>query len=108
MAQDDNIRGQEDQPVTFNPLTNDSDPENEPLTITQINGSPIVPGTPVVINDPGTGAPIGELVLNPDGTLTFTPEPNYNTTTPIPITYTITDPHGATATATIRLVIDPV
>ena len=108
VAQDDRVTGREDQPVTFNPLTNDSDPENEPLTITEINGSPITPGTPVVINDPVTGTPIGQLVLNPNGTLTFTPAPDYNTSTPIPIRYTISDPHGATTSATIGIVITPV
>ncbi|OOG87913.1 hypothetical protein B0E41_03070, partial [Hydrogenophaga sp. A37] len=107
VAQDDNVRGLEDQPVTFNPLTNDSDPEGQPLTITEINGSPIVTGTPVVINDPN-GTPVGTLVLNPNGTLTFTPNPNYNTTTPIPVDYTIADPDGLTSTATIHILIDPV
>jgi large repetitive protein len=108
VAQNDNVRGQEDQPVTFNPLTNDSDPEGQPLQITQINGVNVTPGTPVVITDPVSGDPIGELVLNPDGTLTFTPEPDFNTTTPIPVVYTVADPDGATATATINLLVDPV
>ncbi|MBL8387903.1 MAG: tandem-95 repeat protein, partial [Hydrogenophaga sp.] len=107
-AQNDNVRGQEDQPVTFNPLTNDSDPEGEPLKITEVNGQPIDTTHPVTINDPSTGDPIGVLSINPDGTLTFTPNENYNTTTPIPIRYTIEDPHGETASATIRLVVDPV
>jgi hypothetical protein len=102
------VTGLEDQPVTFNPLTNDSDPEAQPLTITEVNGSPITPGTPVVINDP-SGTPVGELVLNPNGTLTFTPNENFNTSTPpLPINYTIEDPSGATASATIRITIRPV
>jgi len=108
LAQDDNVTGQEDQPVTFNPLTNDSDPEGQPLTITEINGAPIVVGTPVVINDPVTGEPIGQISLNPNGTLTFTPEPNFNTATPIPIEYTVQDPDGEEATATINLTVRPV
>ena len=108
VALDDRVTGLEDQPVTFNPLTNDSDPEGQPLTITEINGSPVTPGTPVVINDPISGDKIGELVLNPNGTLTFTPEPNYNTSTPIPINYTIKDSSDATASATIRITINPV
>lgn len=29
-------------PVTITPLTNDSDPNHDPLTITQINGIPII------------------------------------------------------------------
>jgi hypothetical protein len=67
----------------------------------------VTPGTPVVIED-ATGTPVGELVLNPDGTLTFTPNENYNTETPLEIDYTVEDPQGATATATINLVVRPV
>ena len=108
VALDDRVTGLEDQPVTFNPLTNDSDPEAQPLTITEINGVPILPGDPPrVINDP-SGTPVGTLVLNPNGTLTFTPNLNYNTSIPLPINYTIEDPSGATASATIRITIDPV
>ena len=47
-------------------------------------------------------------MLNPDGTLTFTPNENYNNSTPLPVTYTIEDPNGETASATIRITIDPV
>jgi large repetitive protein len=108
VALDDRVTGLEDQPVTFNPLTNDSDPEAQPLTISEINGVPILPGDPPrVINDP-SGTPVGTLVLNPNGTLTFTPNENYNTSTPLPINYTIEDPSGATASATIRITINPV
>jgi large repetitive protein len=108
VALDDNVTGVEDQPVTFNPLTNDSDPEGQPLTITQVNGTPIVVGSPVQIDDPVTGDKVGDLVLNPNGTLTFTPVPNYNNTTPLPIQYTVQDPDGLTDTATINVRITPV
>ncbi|MBU4323969.1 MAG: tandem-95 repeat protein, partial [Gammaproteobacteria bacterium] len=109
VANDDVVTGQEDQAVTFDPRTNDSDPEGQALTITEINGTPItVGGTPVDIFDPATGDKIGEISLNPSGTLTFTPEPNFNTSAPIPIQYTVQDPDGEPATATINLTILPV
>ncbi|MEM8749871.1 MAG: tandem-95 repeat protein [Pseudomonadota bacterium] len=61
----------EDTPITFNPvLTNDSDVENDALTITAIDGSAIVPGGSVVLVS-------GTVALDDDGsTLTFTPTPN--------------------------------
>ena len=34
-------------------LFNDSDPENDPLTVTQINGASFTPGTPIVLNSTG-------------------------------------------------------
>ena len=108
IAVDDVVRGQEDQPVSFDPRTNDVDPEGGLLTITEVNGQPIVVGTPVVINDPATGNPVGSMSLNPDGTLTFTPAPNYNNSLPLPVEYTVVDPDGEEATATINIYIAPV
>ena len=108
VAKPDGVTSEEDKPVTFNPLTNDSDPEGQPLKITEINGEPITAGTPVEINDPVTGDKVGDLVLNQDGTLTFTPVKDYNNTTPLPIEYTVADPEGLTATATINVTVKPV
>lgn len=55
-------------PVIINPLTNDTDPDGNPLTITEINGTPVVPGDTVVVSG-------GTATLNPDGTISFTPNP---------------------------------
>src|SRR5207249_1989044 len=51
-------------------LNNDSDADGDPLTITHINGSPIVVGGSV----PVTG---GSVTLNGNGTLTYTPNTDY-------------------------------
>ncbi len=45
-------------PVTINVLANDSDPDNDPLTVTEI------------LNPPTSGT----VVINEDGTITYTPE----------------------------------
>ncbi|WP_353392993.1 Ig-like domain-containing protein, partial [Hydrogenophaga sp. 5NK40-0174] len=109
IAVNDTVVGQEDEPVTFDPRTNDIDPEGEPLSITEINGQPISVGSPITIYDPADGVtPIGEMSLEPDGRLTFDPVPDYFNTTPVPVQYTVVDPQGNPATATINITINPV
>ena len=48
----------------------------------------------------------GTVVLNGDGTITFTPTPNF--TGPATFTYTITDAGGRTSTATVTVDVTPV
>jgi VCBS repeat-containing protein len=109
IADDDNVTGEEDESVTFDPRTNDQDPEGDPLTVTEINGQPIDKDTPVTIYDPADPTtPVGEITMDDEGKLIFTPVPGYNNTTPLPIEYTVADPDGATDTATINISIAPV
>ncbi|WP_103103015.1 retention module-containing protein, partial [Pseudomonas sp. LFM046] len=85
----------EDTPATGNVLTNDSDVDGDPLTVTQftIGESTFQAGQTAVING------VGSLVINADGSYSFTPAPNY--TGPVPTaTYTVTD---GTATDTADL-----
>ena len=44
--------------------------------------------------------------MNPDGTITFTPDENFNGETTI--TYTVTDPDGNEDTATVAVTVNPV
>jgi large repetitive protein len=88
VARPDTAATPEDTPVTIAPLTNDSDVEGNPLTITTAT------------------SPNGTVVINPNGTITFTPDPNFNG--PTTITYTISDGQGGTSTATITLNVAPV
>ncbi|WP_166115400.1 Ig-like domain-containing protein, partial [Pseudoalteromonas sp. Z9A5] len=86
----------EDTPATGNVLTNDTDADADVLNVTQfvIDGDTTVytAGTTATI----TG--VGALLINADGSFTFTPATNY--TGPVPsATYTITDNNGATDTA---------
>ncbi|MCP5308579.1 MAG: retention module-containing protein [Zoogloeaceae bacterium] len=100
IAQDDVATTAEDTPVIIDVLGNDSDPDGDTLTITEIGGQPISVGNPVTI-------PEGSVALNPDGTLTFTPNPNFNG--PVSFDYTVTDgttPVTATVDVTVTAVND--
>ena len=72
------------QPVTVNVLSNDSDPNGEPLAVTLL-------GRP----DGGTAD------VNPDGTITFTPAPAFLGTAVV--RYLVEDPHGGSDIAELRV-----
>ncbi|WP_298623031.1 VCBS domain-containing protein, partial [uncultured Zoogloea sp.] len=90
VANPDTASTNEDVPVTFAVLGNDSDPDGDTLTVT---GATVDPTK-------------GTVTVNPDGTLTFTPAANVNG--PVTITYTITDGHGGTTTTTATVNIAPI
>ena len=48
----------------------------------------------------------GHVVVNPDGSYTYTPNANYNGADVF--TYTVIDSNGATATATVHVTVNPV
>ncbi|MCX7561934.1 Ig-like domain-containing protein, partial [Sulfitobacter sp. F26204] len=64
----------EDDTVTIDVLGNDTDPNGDPLTVTEAT------------------APNGTVTINPDGTLDYTPNPDFNGEDTI--TYTVEDPDG--------------
>jgi hypothetical protein len=70
-----------------NVLGNDSDPDNDPLTVT---------GTSVPAN--------GTAVVNPNNTITYTPATGYSGLDSF--TYTISDGNGGTATATVSITVN--
>ncbi|MFI4932099.1 MAG: Ig-like domain-containing protein, partial [Burkholderiales bacterium] len=72
----------EDGSTTINVLSNDADPEGHALTVTQVNGTPIVDGGAAVAVLHGSVQLVG-------GQLVFTPAPNYNG--PVNFTYTASD-----------------
>ena len=88
VAQNDAFTTNEDVAVGGNVLTNDSDVEG-PLTVSL-----------------AAGPANGSLVLNSDGTFTYTPNANFNGSDSF--TYTVTDTNGATANATVNLTVNPV
>ncbi|MDQ2065637.1 Hint domain-containing protein [Xinfangfangia sp. CPCC 101601] len=87
VANPDTAETPEDTPVVIDVLDNDSAPGG--LSIT---------GTPT--------AQHGTVVVNEDGTLTYTPEPDYHG--PDTITYSVTDPSGGTASSTVAVTVTPV
>ena len=79
-----------DTPVVINVRANDTDPNNDALTVTRVNGAAIPPGGAAVT---------GGTVTLVAGNLVFTPFANY--TGPSSFNYTIADPNGGEATATV-------
>lgn len=65
IAMDDQITTEEDMPINGSVLSNDNDPENDNL---MVNSTPVV--------EPENGS----LVLNPDGTFSYTPDPDFEGT----------------------------
>lgn len=79
----------EDQPITLNVLSNDTDPDNDPLTVTLA----VAPAH-------------GQAVVNANNTITYTPTPNYNG--PDTFTYHLADGSGLLITALVTLDVTPV
>ena len=87
--------------VSGDVLENDTDPNGDPLTVTEIDGTPVVPGTPTTITTPSGGT----LTINDDGTYDYSPADGFVGTEPI--TYMIADGNGGTDAATLYLAVHP-
>ncbi|WP_442778550.1 VCBS domain-containing protein [Cobetia sp. L2A1] len=87
VAYDDGpILVEEDTPVNGNVLTNDEDADGDELTVVSFTTN----GTTYTAGDVADLGDVGTLVINIDGSFTFTPGENYNG--PVPdTTYVITD-----------------
>jgi gliding motility-associated-like protein len=79
----------EDNAVIVSVLDNDTDVDGDGLTV-------------VSTTDPENGS----VVINEDGTITYTPNPDFNGEDSF--TYTISDGNGGTATAIVTVTINPV
>ena len=89
IAVDDSATTAEDTSVTIEVLINDSDPENDPITL-----------------DSASNPSNGTASINPNGTILYTPDLNFHGTDSF--AYTISDPQGASATATVNVIVTPV
>ena len=89
VAGDDTASTNEDTTVNITVLTNDSDVEDDTLTVTAAIAA--------------SGALV---VINADGTLTYTPAENFNGTDTI--TYTISDGNGGEDSASVDVTVTPV
>ena len=88
LAADDTLRGDEDTTLTGNVLANDSDPDKDALTA-------VLAGS----------APAG-LVLNTDGSFSYTPAADANGT--VTFEYVASDGALTSQPATVTLIVDPV
>jgi VCBS repeat-containing protein len=95
IAENDSVGTLIDTPVTFSPTANDTDFDNDTISIVNIADQPISPGNTVTLGSGGT------ILLNTDGTVTYTPPPG--STAPELFTYTATDSNGNTATAYVTV-----
>ncbi len=86
-AEDDSVPTNEDQAVTINVLSNDSDPDNDPLTVS--------------VNNPAHG----QVTLNSDKSVTYTPSDNYSGNDTF--SYTISDGKGGQDTANVTVSVAP-
>jgi hypothetical protein len=84
VATNDSVSTTSGSSINVNVLGNDSDPDGDTLTITQVDGQAISSGDTITLSN-GSGT----VTLNPDGTLTFNPAPGYTGTADF--TYTISD-----------------
>jgi VCBS repeat-containing protein len=91
VATNDSYSTDEDTPLTVSNgvLSNDPDPDGDSLIAT-------------VLGSTSNGA----LVLNPNGSFTYTPNANFNGVDSF--TYQVSDGNGGTATGTVSLIINPV
>ncbi|MDQ7070772.1 MAG: Hint domain-containing protein [Rhodobacterales bacterium] len=89
VANDDTATTDEDTPVVIDVLTNDTDPNGDPLSIS---------GTPTALH--------GTVTVNPDGTLEYTPDPDYYGDDVI--TYDVTDGNGGTSSGSVAVTVNPV
>ena len=92
----------EDNAVSGNVLTNDSDVEGSALSITEftVDGQTLAAGSTATLTDKGT------LSLAANGAYTFTPVAHWNGTVPV-LTYTVTD-GTATTTSTLAITVTAV
>ncbi len=112
IATDDDFTAGEDDPsqILGNVITGDtgngvdSDPNGDPLTVSEVNGDPAGVGAPVAASDGGlvTIDENGNVSFDPNGEFEALGDGEEATTT---VTYTITDPDGAESTATITFTV---
>jgi len=87
----------EDTPVTGNVLTNDTGSGSPAVALTVTTFT--VGGVTYNAGQTATIAGVGTIVVDTDGSYTFTPVANYNGNVPA-ITYTATDTNGGSGTGT--------
>jgi CshA-type fibril repeat protein len=98
-------------PLTTNVLDNAVVPPGTTATVTSFSlpGSSVVyPAgpTPVTVTDPVTGKVTGTVVVQPDGTVTFTPAPGFTGQAPA-ISYTVESSDGQVSPGALTVTVLP-
>jgi gliding motility-associated-like protein len=99
----DTVRTPEDTPISGNVLTNDTDVDGDALTVTGFTVQGVTYPTGTLVTIPN----VGKIVVNTNGSFTFTPALNYNGTV-APVGYSISDGNGGTASSTLTIIVTPV
>ncbi|MBE16301.1 MAG: hypothetical protein CL867_08615 [Cytophagaceae bacterium] len=79
-------------------------PEDTPVDIDVLANDDFDPGSMVDVTDLSDPAN-GTVTINPDGTVTYTPDPDFNGTDTFDYTVTVTNPDGSTTTETATVVV---
>jgi CshA-type fibril repeat protein len=102
---DETATGIEDNPITGNVLSNDKGSGNPTATLTITNF--MIGGVTYTVGQTATIDGVGTIIMNANGTYTFTPTANYNGTVPA-IDYTATDTNGGSDVGTLNLIVTAV
>ncbi|WP_064497411.1 Ig-like domain-containing protein [Dokdonia donghaensis] len=79
-------------------------PEDTPVVIDVLDNDGFDPAADVEVTDV-TDPANGTVVINDDGTVTYTPDPNFNGEDTFEYTVTVTNPDGTTTTETATVVV---
>ena len=101
IATDDSFTLFVDVPLTSSVLSNDADPDGDPIVVADASGAEATAPQTITTEQGGT------VTLNPDGTFTYTPPADFLGQDSFD--YSIVDPSGAIdeATVTLNVVADP-
>ena len=103
-AEDNFEEASHTDPMSQDALVNDSDPEGDPLTVTEINGSSGGIGSPITLPSGST------VTLESDGTYVYNPDSSlsnleHDANVTETFEYTISDGKGGTDIATVTIVV---
>jgi CshA-type fibril repeat protein len=98
-------------PLTLNVLDNTAVPPGTTVSVTSFSlpGSSVVypaGNTPVAVRDPVTNTVMGTVVVQPDGSVTFTPAPGFTGQAPA-ISYTVTSSDGQVSPGALAVTVLP-